>query len=115
MITESKVKEFINKKSKASMVLELLLDREYITCSDIINLREQNVSFYDETGRNYIPIFTTCPHSLIREIRDEFGFDFIKDVDVKFYRKFFKNGKEHKASDVYKRYFLDKMAISEGV
>ena len=115
MITESKVNDFISKKSKASMVLELLLNREYVTCSDIINLREPNVSFYDETGRNYIPIFTTCPHSLIREIRDEFGADFIKDIDVKFYRRFFKNGKEHKISDVYKRYFLDKMAIVGGV
>lgn len=114
MITESKVKEFINKKSKASMVLELFLNSEYVTCSDIINLRGED-TFYDEFGQTYRPIFTTCPHSLIREIRAEFGVDFIKDIDVKFYRKFFKDGKEHKISDVYKRYFLDKMAIMEGV
>lgn len=110
MDLEKKIKNFIAKKSKASMVLELFLNKEYVTCTDIINLTP-NTPMYDEFGNVYRPVFTTCPHSLIREIRDEFGFDFIKDIDVKFYRSFYKNGKECKISDVYKRYFLNKLAV----
>ena len=109
MNIKEKIDAFIARKSKASMVLELFLNREYVTASDIINLRENGVVFYDEEGKSYTPIFTTCPHSLIREIRDEFGADFIKDVDVKFYRSFYKNGEQHKVSDVYKRYFMQKL------
>ena len=109
MTLQEKIDAYIAKKSKASMVLELFLNREYVTCSDIINLRG-NDRFYDEFGNEVIPIFTTCPHSLIREIRDEFGADFIKDIEVKFFREFSKDGKICKVSDVYKRYFLDKMS-----
>lgn len=108
MELKDKIKAFIDRRNKASMVLELFLNREYVTCSDIINLRA-NDTIYDEFGNTYKPIFTTCPHSLIREIRDEFGADFIKDMDVKFYRTFYKDGKAHKVSDVYKRYFLNKL------
>jgi hypothetical protein len=110
MNIDEKIKNFIAKKSKAAMVLELLLNREYITSSDIINMRG-NDTFYDEFGNEYHPIFTTCPHSMIRDIRNEFGADFVKDKDVKFFRVFYKNGKQHKISDVYKRYFLNKMAV----
>jgi hypothetical protein len=108
MNLKEKIDNFIAKRSKASMVLELFLNQEYVTCSDIINLNS-NDCIWDEHGNTYKPIFTTCPHSLIREIRDEFGADFIKDMDVKFYRQFYKNGKMHKVSDVYKRYFLEKL------
>lgn len=111
MNIKERIDAFIARKNKASMVLELFLNQEYVTCSDIINLRT-NDTIYDEEGNTYRPIFTTCPHSLIREIRDEFGADFIQDKDVKFFRAFYKNGKMHKVSDVYKRYFLNKM---EGV
>lgn len=111
MNIKEKIDAFIARKNKASMVLELFMNQEYVTCSDIINLRGNDI-FYDEFGNTYRPIFTTCPHSLIREIREEFGADFIKDIDVKFFRTYCKDGKMHKMSDVYKRYFLNKM---EGV
>lgn len=114
MTIKNKIDKFLSKKNKASMVLNLFLNQEYVTCSDIINLRT-NDTIYDEFGNTYRPIFTTCPHSLIREIRDEFGADFIKDRDVKFYRSYYQDGKIHKVSDTYKRYFLDKMSIVEGV
>ena len=98
---KEEIKAFLDKKCKASIVLEMLLNREYITCSDIINY-----------GCEGLPIvFTTSPHSLIREIRAAFGADFIKDEDVKFYRSFYKDGKEHKVSEVYKRYFLNKCGV----
>lgn len=108
MTLKERINDFISRRNKASMVLELFLNQEYVTCSDIINLRT-NDTVYDEFGNTYRPIFTTCPHSLIREIRDEFGADFIEDMDVKFYRAFYKNGKVHKVSDTYKRYFLKKL------
>ena len=98
---KERVQAFLAKKSKAAQVLELLLNREYVTCSDIINL-----------DRTSPVVFTTCPHSLIREIRDEFGADFVKDKEVKFFRTFYKNGKEHKSSETYKQYFVKKL---EGV
>lgn len=74
MPTEREIYDFINKNSKASIVLELLLNREYVTCSDIINYDCENTPL----------VFTTCPHSLIREIRNRFGASFVKDRDVKF-------------------------------
>ena len=98
MSIQEEINAFLAKKSKASTVLELLLSREYVTCSDIINYGCENTPV----------VFTTCPHSLIREIRDFFGFDFVQDKDVKFFRKFYKNGKEYKSSEVYKQYFLKK-------
>ena len=92
MIKEQ-IKAFLNKKSKASIVLEMLLNREYVTCSDIINYGCEGTPL----------VFTTCPQSLIRDIRNEFGFDFIQDEEVKFFRKFYKDGKEHQSSEYYKR------------
>ena len=109
MSIQEKIDAFIARKSKASMVLELFLDRQYVTCSDIINLRQNDTVYYDEFGNEYTPIFTTCPHSLVREIRNEFGADFIKDADITFYRQFYKDGKVHRITDTYKRYFLNKM------
>ena len=95
------IEQFLAKKCKAAIVLEMLLNREYVTCSDIINYKCENTPI----------VFTTCPQSLIREIRNTFGADFVKDEEVKFFRKFYKDGKEHKVSEVYKRYFLNKCEV----
>lgn len=100
MPTEREINEFLSKKSKASIVLEMLLNREYVTCSDIIN--------YGCTGTPLV--FTTCPHKLIETIRKHFGNDYVQDREVKFFRKFFKpNGESYKVSDTYKQYFLQKV------
>ena len=104
MTKESEINNFIAKRTKASMVLELLLDREYVTCSDIINI-------YKMYDKNCNVPFTTNPHKMIEIIRKQFGYDFVKDRSIKFYRKFYKNGAYYKASDTYKEYFLDKMAV----
>lgn len=94
-----KIADFLNKKSKASIVLELLLNREYVTCSEIINFGCENTPI----------VFTTCPHKLIETIRKHFGEDFVKDREVKFFRTLYSNGKQYKQSDSYKEYFLNKM------
>jgi hypothetical protein len=93
------IERFLAKKSKASIVLEMLLNREYVTCSDIINY-----------GCEGLPIvFTTCPQNLIKAIRDAFGYDFVKDREVKFFRTFYNSkGKEYKQTDTYKQYFIEK-------
>lgn len=96
------IESFLNKKSKAAIVLELLLNREYITASDIINYGCENTPL----------VFTTCPHKLIETIRKHFGADFIKDREVNFFRKFYKtNGEEYQVTDSYKQYFLDRCAL----
>lgn len=96
------IASFLAKKSKASIVLELLLNREYITASDIINYGCENTPL----------VFTTCPHKLIEIIRKHFGADFVQDREVKFYRNFYKqNGATYKVSDTYKQYFLQKVGI----
>ena len=98
---ERGIEAFLAKKSKAAQVLELLLNREYVTCSDIINL-----------DRTSPVVFTTCPHTMIKVIRDHFGSDFVKDRDVKFSRKFYKsNGESYEVSDTYKQYFLEKVGV----
>lgn len=98
---EREIQAFLAKKSKAAQVLELLLNREYVTCSDIINL-----------DRTSPVVFTTCPHKLIETIRKRFDYDFVKDRDIPFYRvQYNANGKPFKISDTYKQYYLDKMAV----
>ena len=100
---ERDINAFIAKKTKASIVLELLLNREYVTASDIINIYRM----YDKDCD--VP-FTTCPHKLIENIRKHFGYDFIKDREVKFFRKFHtKSGEEYRVSDFYKQYFIEKV------
>lgn len=94
------IESFLAKKSKASIVLELLLNREYVTCSDIINYGCENTPL----------VFTTCPHKLIETIRKHFGANFVKDREVPFFRNFYKpNGKTYKVSDTYKQYFIEKV------
>jgi hypothetical protein len=98
---EREIQAFLAKKSKAAQVLELLMNREYVTCSDIINMHPESPV-----------VFTTCPHKLIETIRKRFDYDFVKDRDIPFYRvQYNANGKPFKISDTYKQYFLNKMAV----
>ena len=101
---EREIEAFLAKKSKASIVLEMLLNREYVTASDIIN-------YYKIQDPNSPLVFTTCPHKLIENIREHFGYDFVKDVEKPFFRvQYSSKGKQFKVSDTYKEYFLDKLA-----
>lgn len=103
MPTEREINTFLAKRTKAAMVLELLLNREYVTCSDIINIYK----IYDKDCN--VP-FTTCPHKLIEYIRKEFGYDFVKDREIRFFRNFYNgNGATYRASDTYKQYFIEKV------
>lgn len=98
---EREIQAFLAKKSKAAQVLELLLNREYVTCSDIINL-----------DRISPVVFTTCPHKLIETIRKRFDYDFVKDRDVQFFRiQYNSKGEPFKTSDTYKQYFVEKMGV----
>lgn len=100
MEKDNQIKAFLAKKSKSAIVLELLLNREYVTCSDIINYNCENTPL----------VFTTSPHKLIENIRKKFGCDFVQDREVKFFRTFYKpSGESYKVSDTYKQYFLAKM------
>ena len=100
---EREIEAFLAKKSKASIVLEMLLNREYVTASDIIN-------YYKIQDPNSPLVFTTCPHKLIETIREHFGYDFVKDVEKPFFRiQYSSKGKQYKVSDTYKEYFLDKL------
>ena len=106
---EKRIKAFLAKKSKAARVLELLLDRQYVTGDDIINI-------YRMTDPECEHSFTTNPQGLIETIRKHFGYDFVKDESLKFYRTMYTaKGKPYKISDTYKKYFIDKMAMIEGV
>ena len=100
---EREIEAFLAKKSKAAIVLEMLLNREYVTASDIIN-------YYKIQDPNSPLVFTTCPHKLIETIREHFGYDFVKDVEKPFFRiQYSSKGKQFKVSDTYKEYFLDKL------
>ena len=100
---EREIQAFLAKKSKAAIVLEMLLNREYVTASDIIN-------YYKQQDPNSPIVFTTCPHKLIETIREHFGYDFVKDVEKPFFRvQYSSKGKQFKVSDTYKEYFLDKL------
>lgn len=97
---EEQIKSFLQKRSKAAIVLELLLNREYVTCSEIINFGCENLPI----------VFTTCPQKLIQTIRDNFGKDFVKSEEVPFYRTMYDSkGQAYKKSDSYTKYFLNKM------
>lgn len=100
---EREIEAFLAKKSKAAIVLEMLLNREYVTASDIIN-------YYKIDDPQSPLVFTTCPHKLIETIREHFGYDFVKDVEKPFFRfQYSSKGKQFKVSDTYKEYFLDKL------
>ena len=98
--TEREIQAFLAKKSKAAQVLELLLNREYVTCSDIINMYKESPV-----------VFTTCPQKLIETIRKHFDYDFVRDRDIKFFRtQYDSKGKPFKISDTYKQYYIEKFA-----
>ena len=100
---EREINDFLAKKSKAAIVLEMLLNREFVTGADIIN-------FYREKDPECPVVFTTCPHKLIETIRKRFDYDFVKDRDIPFVRiQYTASGKPYKVSDTYKQYFLNKM------
>jgi hypothetical protein len=100
---EREIQAFLAKKSKSAIVLEMLLNREYVTASDIIN-------YYREQDPECPVVFTTCPHKLVERIRERFGYDFVKDKDIPFFRiQYSSKGKQFKVSDTYKEYFLDKL------
>ena len=100
---EREIEAFLAKKSKSSIVLEMLLNREYVTASDIIN-------YYKQQDPNCPIVFTTSPHKLIETIREHFGYDFVKDIEKPFFRvQYSSKGKQFKVSDTYKEYFLDKL------
>ena len=102
---EREIQAFLAKKSKSAIVLEMLLNREYVTASDII-------TYYQSVDPDFPFVFTTCPHKLIEIIRNHFGYDFVKDKEIKFFRTFYKgNGESYKVSDTCKQYYLDKMAV----
>lgn len=97
---EKMIQNYLKKKCKASVVLEMLLNREYVTASDIIQYGCEGTPL----------VFTTCPHKLIETIRNHFGADFVQDKEEKFYRTMYDSeGKPYKQTDNYKKYFLNKM------
>ena len=103
MSLNEQIRAFLKKKSKSAIVLEMLLNREYVTGSDIIN-------YYREQDPECPITFTTCPQGLIKVIRKHFGYDFVKDKDIKFFRTMYKSsGEPYKVSDTYKQYFLAKI------
>ena len=96
--------KFLAKKSKSAIVLEMLLNREYVTATDII-------TYYQSHDPECPIVFTTSPHKLIERIRERFGYDFVKDKDIPFFRvQYSSKGKQYKISDTFKQYYLDKMA-----
>lgn len=105
MPNEREINTFLAKRTKASIVLELLMNREYVTCSDIINI-------YRMYDKNCNVPFTTCPHKLIENIRKRFGYDFVQDREIKFFRTFYNgDGATYRVSDTYKQYFLKKLEV----
>ena len=100
-MNKNEIDAFLAKKSKASIVLEMLLNREYVTASDIIKYRCEGTPL----------VFTTCPHKLIETIRKAFGADFVQDREVEFFRTMRNSeGKEFKQTERYKQYFLNKLS-----
>jgi hypothetical protein len=101
---EREIQAFLAKKSKSAIVLEMLLNREYVTATDII-------TYYQSHDPECPIVFTTSPHKLIEIIRERFGYDFVKDKDIPFFRvQYSSKGKQYKISDTFKQYYLDKMA-----
>lgn len=100
---EKRIQDYLKKRSKASMVLELLLNREYVTGTDIIQI-------YKNYDKNCDAPFTTNPQKFIQMLREHFGYDFVLDEEITFYRKFYNSkGEMYKVHDTYKKYFLNKM------
>ena len=52
---------------------------------------------------------TTCPHGVIRDIRNKYGYDRLTWEDRKKVRKVTENGKEIKQTILYREWFLKKI------
>lgn len=52
---------------------------------------------------------TTCPHSVIRQIRKKYGYDILTFEDKKKVKKVVENGKEVKQTICYREWFLAKL------
>ncbi len=95
MPTKRELDAFIAKRTKSAQVLDMLMNRPYITIQDII--KETN---------------TNCPHKQIQTIRDNFGSDFVQFRDKPFVRtQYSSKGKPFNISNKYREYFLDKMTV----
>ena len=91
------IAKYLAKGTQPAQILGLFLKKQYVTASDIIKFEREGTPL----------VFTTCPHSIIRDLRKDFGFDFIKDEDAKYERTVNRNGKTFKTTEHYKRYFLN--------
>ena len=92
-----RIRQYLTKETQPAQILGLFLRKQYVTASDIIKFERENTPL----------VFTTCPHSIIRDLRKDFGFDFIKDEDAKYERTVNRNGKTYTKTEHYKRYFLN--------
>lgn len=85
------IAKYINRKTQSAEVIRFLLEHEFITCNQIIKIAHSN-----------------CPHSIIRDIRKTFGYDFVKDELIKYTKtRFTPDGKPFKQTETCKRYFLN--------
>lgn len=102
---KEEIKAFLNKKTKAAKVLQLLISNDFVTGDDIINI-------YRMENPKCKHSFTTCPQGLIKNIRKKFGYDFVKDVQIPFTVTLYDSkGKPYKVSDTYKQYFIEKCGV----
>lgn len=97
MDLKEKIQQFIDKGGKTAQVLQLLMSKPYVTCSEIINYKCQGKPI----------VFTTSPHKLIERIRRAFGYDFVKDEICKYQYQYTVDGVSKTATEHYKRYFLN--------
>ena len=97
MPTKRELEAFIAKQTKSSKVLHMLMNHEYITSSDIIQVA-----------------ITTCPHKLIETLRKNFGYDFVLSREKRFFRKqCTSKGKVYKVADTYFEYFIPEGGICQ--
>ena len=96
MPTKEEIERYLARRSKSARLLELLIERPSITCEEFKNLPETR---------------TTSPHSLVKAIREKFGFDFVKYVDKKSVKTAINSkGQEYKITTPYREYFIEKMS-----
>lgn len=103
MITIKQIENYLKRNTKPAIVLYILLEhKQYLTSGDIITLgskpEKQN-------------IFTLCPHKIIQELRDYFGYDFIKSESIPYSNEAEFFGKKVKSSGPIFKYFVDRELI----
>ena len=97
MPTKRELEAFIAKQTKSSKVLHMLMNHEYVTSSDIIQVAR-----------------TTCPHKLIETVRKNFGHDFVSSREKRFFRKqCTSKGQVYKVADTYFEYFITEEKICQ--